>query len=139
MGFTTQQIHSGVEPDPVTGSILTPIYQTTTYVQPSVDEYLSKGYSYSRSANPTVRALEHKLADLEGGADCTCYGTGMAAINAVFLAYLNAGDHASFRMSPTAAPIAWPPRSTPASGWSSPSSTRRISPQSKRLSATTPP
>jgi cystathionine gamma-lyase len=93
MGFTTRQIHSGVQPDPVTGSILTPIYQTTTYVQPSVDEYLSKGYSYSRSANPTVRALEHKLADLEGGADCTCYATGMAAINAVFLAYLNAGDH----------------------------------------------
>jgi O-acetylhomoserine/O-acetylserine sulfhydrylase-like pyridoxal-dependent enzyme len=43
MGFTTRQIHSGVQPDPVTGSILTPIYQTTTYVQPSVDEYLSQG------------------------------------------------------------------------------------------------
>ncbi len=93
MGFNTKQIHSGVEPDPVSGSILTPIYQTTTYVQPSVDDYLAKGYSYSRSANPTVRALEKKLADLEGGADCTCYGTGMSAINALFLAYLNAGDH----------------------------------------------
>ncbi|MDJ0928821.1 MAG: PLP-dependent aspartate aminotransferase family protein [Gammaproteobacteria bacterium] len=93
MGFNTKQIHSGVTPDPVTGSIVTPIYQTTTYVQDSVDEYLAKGYSYSRSHNPTVRALELKLADLEGGADCTCYGTGMAAINALFLAYLNAGDH----------------------------------------------
>ena len=93
MGFNTKQIHSGVTPDPVTGSIITPIYQTTTYVQDSVDEYLAKGYSYSRSANPTVRALELKLADLEGGADCTCYGTGMAAINALFLAYLNAGAH----------------------------------------------
>ncbi len=93
MGFTTRQIHSGVEPDPVTGAINTPIYQTTTYVQPSVDEYLSKGYSYSRSQNPTVRALECKLTDLEGGADTTCYGTGMAAINALFMAYLNAGDH----------------------------------------------
>lgn len=94
MGFSTRQIHSGVEPDPVTGAILTPIYQTTTYVQPSVDQYLAKGYSYSRSANPTVRALEKRLADLEGGVDCICYGTGMAAINGLYLAYLNAGDHA---------------------------------------------
>jgi len=94
MGFTTQQIHAGVEPDPLTGSILTPIYQTTTYVQPSVDAYLSKGYSYSRSGNPTVRALERKIAVLEGGLDCTCYATGMAAIQAVALAFLNAGDHA---------------------------------------------
>lgn len=93
MGFSTRQIHSGVTPDPVTGAILTPIYQTTTYVQASVDEYLQKGYSYSRSGNPTVRALENKLTDLEGGADTTCYGTGMAAINALFLALLNAGDH----------------------------------------------
>jgi cystathionine beta-lyase/cystathionine gamma-synthase len=94
MGFNTRQIHAGVVPDPVTGAILTPIYQTTTYVQDSVDHYLAKGYSYSRSANPTVRALELKLADLEGGADCTCYGTGMAALQAVYLAFLNAGDHA---------------------------------------------
>lgn len=94
MGFSTRQIHAGVAPDPVTGAILSPIYQTTTYVQPSVDEYLAKGYSYSRSANPTVRALELKLADLEGGADCSCFGTGMAAIQGVLLAFLNAGDHA---------------------------------------------
>jgi cystathionine gamma-lyase len=94
MGFSTRQVHSGVEPDPVTGAILTPIYQTTTYVQASVDQYLAKGYSYSRSANPTVRALERRLADLEGGADCVCLGTGMAAVNALFLAFLNAGDHA---------------------------------------------
>jgi cystathionine gamma-lyase len=94
MGFSTRQIHAGVTPDPVTGSILTPIYQSTTYVQPSVDEYLSRGYSYSRSGNPTVRALELKLADLEGGADCACFGTGMAAVQAVMLAFLNAGEHA---------------------------------------------
>jgi len=93
MGFKTKQIHDGVTPDPLTGSILTPIYQTTTYVQDSVDEYLAKGYSYSRSANPTVRALEDKLTALEGGADTTCFGTGMAAINAVFMTFLNAGDH----------------------------------------------
>lgn len=94
MGFTTKQIHAGVKPDPVTGSILTPIYQTTTYVQDSVDEYMAKGYSYSRSANPTVDALEKKLAVLENGYACTCYSTGMAAIQAVVQATLNAGDHA---------------------------------------------
>jgi len=94
MGFSTRQIHSGVTPDPTTGAILTPIYQSTTFVQPSVDEYLSKGFSYSRSGNPTVRALETKLADLEGGADCATFGTGMSAVNGTMLAFLNAGDHA---------------------------------------------
>jgi cystathionine beta-lyase/cystathionine gamma-synthase len=94
MGFTTKQIHAGVEPDPVTGAILTPVYQSTTFVQDSVDQYLGKGYSYSRSGNPTVRALEKKLTVLEGGADCTCYATGMAAIQAVIQATLSAGDHA---------------------------------------------
>ena len=94
MGFTTKQVHAGVEPDPVTGAILTPVYQSTTFVQDSVDEYLAKGYSYSRSGNPTVRVLEKKLAILEGGADCTCYATGMAAIQAVLQACLSAGDHA---------------------------------------------
>ena len=92
MRFSSRQIHAGVEPDPVTGSILTPIYQTTAYVQDSVDSYLAKGYSYSRSGNPTVRALEMRVADLEGGADCTCYATGMAAINCVLTTFLNAGD-----------------------------------------------
>ena len=94
MRFATKQIHAGVEPDPTTGSILTPIYQSTTYVQESVDRYLEKGYSYSRSGNPTVQALDKKLAELEGGAACASFGTGMAAIQAVLLAFLNAGDHA---------------------------------------------
>ena len=94
MGFKTKQIHAGVTPDPLTGSILTPIYQTTTYVQDSVDEYLSKGYSYSRSNNPTVRALELKMTNLEDAKDSVCFGTGMAAIQGVMLAFLNAGDHA---------------------------------------------
>jgi len=94
MGFTTKQIHAGVTPDPVTGAILTPIYQSTTFVQESVDQYLSKGFSYSRSGNPTVKALEQKIAVLEGGKACTCYGTGMAAEQAVFQATLSAGDHA---------------------------------------------
>ncbi len=94
MGFRTRQIHAGVTPDPTTGSILTPIYQSTTFVQPSIDEYLSKGFTYSRSGNPTVSALELKLADLEGGVDCACFGTGMSAIHAVMLAFLNTGAHA---------------------------------------------
>jgi cystathionine gamma-lyase len=94
MKFTTRQIHAGVTPDPVTGSILTPIYQTTTYVQESVDRYLSRGYSYSRSGNPTVTALERKITDLEGGHATCCFATGMASIQALFLATLNAGEHA---------------------------------------------
>ena len=60
MKFTTRQIHAGVEPDPLTGSILTPIYQSTTFVQESVDKYLDKGFSYSRTNNPTVKQLEEK-------------------------------------------------------------------------------
>ena len=83
MKFSTKQIHAGVTPDPLSGSILTPIYQSTTFVQPSVDEYLSKGYSYSRSSNPTVKALEAKLTVLEDGANTSCFSTGMAAIQAV--------------------------------------------------------
>ena len=94
MGFTTKQIHAGVTPDPLTGSILTPIYQTTTYVQDSVDEYLAKGFSYSRSGNPTVTALELKMTALEDAVDTVCFGTGMAAVQGVMLAFLNAGDHA---------------------------------------------
>ena len=94
MGFKTRQIHAGVTPDPTSGAILTPIYQSTTFVQPSVDEYLSKGFTYSRSGNPTVKALEAKLTDLEGGIDCACFGTGMGATTAVMLAFLENGSHA---------------------------------------------
>lgn len=94
LGFSTEQIHGGIEPDPATGAILTPIFQSTTFVQPSVDEYLTKGYSYSRTANPTVSALERKLSILEGGVATICVSTGMAAIQTVFQTFLNAGDHA---------------------------------------------
>jgi len=93
MRFRTKQIHSGVSPDPTTGAILTPIHQTTTFVQPSVDEYMEKGFTYSRSGNPTVRALEDKLTALEDGIDTACFATGMAAINAVYMAFLDAGAH----------------------------------------------
>lgn len=93
MGFRTTQIHAGVEPDPITGAILTPIHQSTTFVQDGVDEYLSKGYSYSRAGNPTVAAFERRVNTLEGGAGATAYGTGMAATSAVMLGLLSAGDH----------------------------------------------
>jgi cystathionine beta-lyase/cystathionine gamma-synthase len=96
MRFRTKQIHAGVTPDPTTGAILTPIHQSTTFVQPSVDEYMATGYSYSRSGNPTVRAFEMKVAALEEGADAAAFATGMAATNAVMLAMLNAGDHVLF-------------------------------------------
>jgi len=92
--FKTREVHAGVEPDPVTGAILTPIYQSTTYVQESVDTYMSKGFSYSRSGNPTVVALENRITALEGGVGTACFATGMAATSAVMMALLNAGDHA---------------------------------------------
>jgi cystathionine beta-lyase/cystathionine gamma-synthase len=96
MRFRTKQVHAGVEPDPSTGAVLTPIHQSTTFAQPSVEEYMAKGYSYSRSGNPTVRAFERKIAILEDGADAAAFATGMAATNAVMLAFLNAGDHVVF-------------------------------------------
>ena len=94
MGFRTKQVHAGAEPDPTTGAILTPIHQSTTFVQPSVDDYMATGYTYSRSGNPTVRAFEHKMAALENGHDAAAFATGMAATNAVMMALLGAGKHA---------------------------------------------
>ncbi len=91
--FRTREIHAGVSPDPVTGAILTPIYQSTTYVQESVDGYLAKGYSYSRSGNPTVVALEKRITSLENGIGTACFTTGMAATSTLLMALCNAGDH----------------------------------------------
>jgi cystathionine gamma-lyase/cystathionine beta-lyase/cystathionine gamma-lyase/homocysteine desulfhydrase len=81
MGFATDCIHAGQEPDPTTGAVVTPIYQTSTYVQEGLGKH--KGYEYARTQNPTRRALEKNLAALEGGADAYCYASGMAATNAV--------------------------------------------------------
>ena len=91
--FKTREVRAGVRPDPVTGAILTPIYQTTTYVQESVDQYLEKGYSYSRSGNPTVAALEEKITALEGGAGSLCFATGMAATSCTIMGLVGSGDH----------------------------------------------
>jgi cystathionine gamma-lyase/cystathionine beta-lyase/cystathionine gamma-lyase/homocysteine desulfhydrase len=89
MGFATDCIHAGQEPDPTTGAIITPIYQTSTYVQQGIGQH--KGYEYARTQNPTRRALEKNLAALEGGSDAYCYASGMAATNAV-LTLVKAGQ-----------------------------------------------
>ena len=81
MGFATDCIHAGQEPDPTTGAVITPIYQTSTYVQEGLGKH--KGYEYARTQNPTRRALEKNLATLEGGLDAYCYASGMAATNSV--------------------------------------------------------
>ena len=90
---STIAVHAGTQPDPTTGAILTPIYLSTTFVQPSVGEYLSKGYSYSRTGNPTVTAYENRIASLEGGLAALAFGTGMAATVAVISSFMKAGDH----------------------------------------------
>lgn len=89
MKFGTKCIHAGVEPDPSTGAIMTPIFQTSTYVQTGVGEH--KGYEYARSNNPTRAALENALAALENGKYGLCFGSGMAAIDNV-LKTLMPGD-----------------------------------------------
>ena len=89
MGFSTDCIHAGQEPDPSTGAIITPIYQTSTYVQEGLGKH--KGYEYARTQNPTRRALEKNLAALEKGADAYCYASGMAATNAV-LTFMKPGQ-----------------------------------------------
>ena len=88
--FDTRALHAGAQADPATGAMLTPIYQTTTYRQEAVGK--DKGFTYSRSGNPTVSALERRLAALEGVEYCTCYATGLAATTALCLALLRSGD-----------------------------------------------
>merc|ERR1719440_815206 len=89
----TDLVHSGVSPEKESGAILTPLYLSTTFVQESVDKYLDKGYSYSRTNNPTVTALEKKVAELENGFGSSCFGTGMAATTSAICATMKAGDH----------------------------------------------
>jgi cystathionine beta-lyase/cystathionine gamma-synthase len=89
MKFGTKAIHAGVKPDESTGAIMTPIYQTSTYVQESIGNH--KGYEYSRSQNPTRHALEKNIAALENGKFGACFGSGLAAIDCV-LKMLNPGD-----------------------------------------------
>lgn len=89
MKFGTKAIHAGIEPDPSTGAIMTPIFQTSTYVQKSPGDH--QGYEYSRTQNPTRKALENNLAALENGNHGLCFSSGMAAIDAI-LKLLKPGD-----------------------------------------------
>ena len=89
MKFGTKAIHAGAEPDPSTGAIMTPIFQTSTYVQESPG--VNKGYAYARGKNPTRIALEKNIAALEDGKHCLCFSSGMGATDAV-LKLLRPGD-----------------------------------------------
>ncbi len=102
-GFETLAIHAGQEPDPVTGAVVPPIYQSSTYKQDGVGGLRGKelgdaarwieGYEYSRTANPTRGALEECLAALEGGARCLAFASGMAASDCLVRALCQPGDH----------------------------------------------
>src|ERR671916_84491 len=89
MDFETRAIHAGQDPDPATGAVTTPIYQTSTFVQEAVGRH--KGYEYSRTDNPTRTALQTAIASLEGGARALAFASGLAASTAVLL-LLRPGD-----------------------------------------------
>ena len=88
--FSTRCLHAGQEPDPSTGAIITPIYQTSTYVQEELGKH--KGYEYARTQNPTREALERNVANIESGTAGFAFASGMAAIGAI-ATLLKAGDH----------------------------------------------
>src|SRR6476469_11148794 len=88
--FSTGCIHAGHTPDPTTGAIITPIYQTSTYVQDELGKH--KGYEYARTQNPTRMALERNLAAIEAGKEGFAFASGMAAIGAI-ATMLQSGDH----------------------------------------------
>ena len=90
MGFSTDAIHAGNAPDPTTGAVVVPIYQTSTYVQEALGKH--KGFEYARTQNPTRAALEENLNVLEGGAGARAFASGMAAITAVST-FVKSGDH----------------------------------------------
>lgn len=90
MHFETRAIHDGQEPDPTTGAIIVPVFQTSTYVQDGVAQH--KGYEYARTQNPTRGALEAALASLENGRYGFCFASGMAAISTC-MSLMKAGDH----------------------------------------------
>ena len=89
-GFGTRAVHAGQAPDPLAGAVMTPIYQTSTYVQEGLGRH--KGYEYARTQNPTREALERNVASLEGGTHGFAFGSGLAALDAV-LKLLKRGDH----------------------------------------------
>jgi cystathionine gamma-lyase len=88
-GFGTRAIHAGMTPDPTTGAIMTPIFQTSTYVQEYPGKH--KGFAYARGKNPTREALQQNIAALEGGRHCLCFSSGMGAVDAI-VKLLKPGD-----------------------------------------------
>jgi methionine-gamma-lyase len=98
-GFSTLAVHAGQKPDPIYGSLSSPIYQTSTFVFKDVAQGASRfagdeeGYIYTRLGNPTQTALEEKIAALEGGKAALAFGSGMAAVTAVIMALVQQGDH----------------------------------------------
>lgn len=99
LGFSTRAIHAGQQPDPQYGALSTPIYQTSTFVFNDVAQGAARfageaeGYIYTRLGNPTVTALEEKIACLEGGEAAAAFGSGMAAVSATLMALVRQGDH----------------------------------------------
>ncbi|CCW69496.1 unnamed protein product [Phytomonas sp. Hart1] len=91
--FDTLLVHAGSKPDSVTGAILTPIYQSTTFVQESIEKYCDRGFSYTRTSNPTISVLEERLCALDNANYCTVFSTGMAATTTAISSFMNAGDH----------------------------------------------
>jgi len=89
-GFSTRALHAGQEPDPATGAVVVPIYQTSTFAQEAVGKH--RGYEYSRTGNPTRAALEQCIASLEGGAHGLAFASGMAA-EAAIMQLLKPNDH----------------------------------------------
>src|SRR5271167_276732 len=89
-GFATRSIHVGNEPDPSTGAVAPPIFATSTYAQEELGR--TKGYDYSRAANPTRTRLEQNLASLEGGVEARVFSSGMAAVSAL-ANLMKAGEH----------------------------------------------
>lgn len=90
MAFSTRAIHAGQDPDPTTGAVIVPIYQTSTYVQESLGNH--RGFEYARTQNPTRLALEKNISAIEGGLAAHCFASGMSAIDTV-MKLLRSGDH----------------------------------------------
>jgi cystathionine beta-lyase/cystathionine gamma-synthase len=88
--FATRAVHAGQVPEPLAGAVMTPIYQTSTYIQPKLGQH--RGYEYARTQNPTREALERNVASLEGGTHGFAFGSGLAALDTV-LKLLKSGDH----------------------------------------------
>src|SRR5918996_6589890 len=93
LGFETRAIHAGQTPDPRTGSVIVPIYATSTFIQDGVGGVRDGGHEYSRTTNPTRTALEEALAALEGGRHALAFASGMAATDVALRVMTRPGDH----------------------------------------------